>query len=187
MCSFVHANACSVMVRKMNFFGMINLQVLSCLWHKPFAFHIVVKEDRGWKSSYFASPLFWRPFLCFLHIKWAISTLLLCLTVHHTFRWYKDCTYSHFQSSSNCPECGRLLGEDDFTEIIISDSTGKFTINPDEILQNLLTKASLQPGTPITWNDLCATVMHEQDAILTNAKIFVKVSTNKNLRSQIVE
>jgi hypothetical protein len=59
---------------------------------------------------------------------------------------------------------------------MISDTSSKFATNPDEILQSMLTKTSIQPGAPITWNDMCAAVMQEQDAVLANTKVFMKVS-----------
>ena len=88
----------------------------------------------------------------------------------------KDCAYSHFNSNPNCPSCGRLLGENDFTDLVISDKSSKLATNPDEIMQSLLTKTSLQPGAPMTFSDMAARVLHEQDALLENKKLFVNVS-----------
>ncbi|GMI26430.1 hypothetical protein TrCOL_g1029 [Triparma columacea] len=31
----------------------------------------------------------------------------------------EDCTWRHFEKSSDCPKCGRVLGEDDFTELVV--------------------------------------------------------------------
>lgn len=86
----------------------------------------------------------------------------------------EDCTYSHFNSNPNCPCCGRLLGENDFTEVTVSDAGSTLANNPDQVLQNLLTKASNQPGAPITWNDVCAAMIREQDALHSNTRFFVK-------------
>ena len=103
-----------------------------------------------------------------------MMTITITITIITTTT--KDCTYSHFQSSPNCPGCGRILGENDFTEVTVSDPDSKLANNPDEILQSFLTKTSNQPGAPITWNDVCAAVLREQDALLANTKFFVNVS-----------
>ncbi|GMH47692.1 hypothetical protein TL16_g00125 [Triparma laevis f. inornata] len=31
----------------------------------------------------------------------------------------EDCTWRHFEKSSDCPKCGTTLGEDDFIELVI--------------------------------------------------------------------
>jgi hypothetical protein len=31
----------------------------------------------------------------------------------------ENCTWAHFESSSKCPKCGRGLGEEDFTELVV--------------------------------------------------------------------
>ena len=123
------------------------------------------KFNRNNSSSYFLPTML------------SLSSLLqFTNTINLALTKKQDCTYNHFQSSSNCPRCGRILGENDFTEIMVSDPDSKFATNPDEVLQSLLTKTSNQSGAPLTWNDMCAAMIREQDAILANTRFFVKVS-----------
>ncbi len=58
---------------------------------------------------------------------------------------------------------------------MVSDPNGA-PVNQYEVIQNLFTKTSNEPGEPITWNEMCTALMKEHDAILVNTKIFVKVS-----------
>lgn len=88
-----------------------------------------------------------------------------------------ECTYNHFQSSPNCPSCGRLLGENDFTEVTISDPDSKISNDPNEIVQSLLTKTSKQLGTTIAWNDICAALIREHQVQEKNTRFFVNVSS----------
>lgn len=106
----------------------------------------------------------------------------------------EECTYNHFESNPNCPSCGRLLGENDFTEVTISDPDSKISNDPNEIVQSLLTKTSKQLGTTIAWNDLCAALIREHQVQEKNIRFFVnqfvreterKIEEGQNAMSQV--
>jgi hypothetical protein len=87
-----------------------------------------------------------------------------------------ECTYNHFNTNANCPNCGRILGENDFTEVTVSDPDSKISNDPNGIVQSLLTKTSKQPGATIAWNDVFAALLREHHTLERNYRFFVNVS-----------
>ncbi|OEU13682.1 hypothetical protein FRACYDRAFT_242026 [Fragilariopsis cylindrus CCMP1102] len=84
-----------------------------------------------------------------------------------------ECTYNHFNTNANCPNCGRILGENDFTEVTVSDPDSKISNDPNGIVQSLLTKTSKQPGATIAWNDVFAALLREHHTLERNYRFFV--------------
>lgn len=58
---------------------------------------------------------------------------------------------------------------------MVSDSSNNLASNPNELLQSLLTKTSTQ-SRELSWDDMGRALLREQDAILANTMVFVKVS-----------
>ena len=46
----------------------------------------------------------------------------------------EDCTWRHFEKSSDCPKCGQTLGEEDFIEVRRSFSCSQSAQNRPEVL-----------------------------------------------------
>mmetsp|Transcript_4906 Transcript_4906/g.10835 ORF Transcript_4906/g.10835 Transcript_4906/m.10835 type:complete len:159 (+) Transcript_4906:340-816(+) len=58
---------------------------------------------------------------CNLCNKPLVTTCFLCAC---DCVFCEECTYSHFENSSQCPTCRRTLGENDFTELVVADNNG---------------------------------------------------------------
>ncbi len=61
------------------------------------------------------------------HFTCNLCSSLLSSTVYRTTcdcLFCEDCTWRHFESSADCPRCGRRLGEDDFTEVVVGVDGG---------------------------------------------------------------
>jgi hypothetical protein len=66
----------------------------------------------------------WISCSCFRHFLFyiQIKDSRLDVSCHFSLNHSSECTYSsHFDSNSNCPVCNQVLGENDFTEVIIAD------------------------------------------------------------------
>ena len=60
------------------------------------------------------------------HFTCNMCSCLLTGTVYHTMCdciFCEDCTWRHFEKYSSCAKCGRVLGEDDFTELVVGTDT----------------------------------------------------------------
>lgn len=51
-----------------------------------------------------------------------------------------ECTYLHFQTSSNCPACGKSLGANDFKEVVVAGPSPSLLDTFKNTLQTLFTK-----------------------------------------------
>eukprot|EP00980_Cylindrotheca_fusiformis_P004971 scaffold1054_cov124-Cylindrotheca_fusiformis.AAC.11 len=97
----------------------------------------------------------------------------------------EECTYSHFQSSANCPCCNRVLSENDFTELVVADPTAK---NSSAVasFQNIFTKQNPQSQS-LSFQDLCANIMKRNDDLRASTKFLMKQflleSSKQNARS----
>lgn len=87
----------------------------------------------------------------------------------------EDCTFNHFRSNPNCPRCGRILGENDFTEVAVSDPDSKISNDPNKVFQSLLTKTPSNnvPNGMTSWNDVCAALLREHQVQERNTRFFV--------------
>jgi hypothetical protein len=86
-----------------------------------------------------------------------------------------DCTYRHFEHSSSCPTCGRGLNEDDFTELVVAESTGSSTDLTKSSLQTLFSKSSQhgsKAGLPL--GDMCQSLMTQQSILRRNTTFLMK-------------
>ena len=97
----------------------------------------------------------------------------------------EECTFSHFGASSDCPKCGRTLGEADFTELIVSsaaDGGGGANGGGGAGSTAELSKASLQalfsnqhPATGhLPHSDLCRALLKQFDVVRASTKFVLK-------------
>lgn len=95
-----------------------------------------------------------------------------------------DCTYSHFERSSNCPACGAVLNESDFTELVVADSTSTGeTVKTS--LQALFTKKTSSSSLP--FSDLCYSLIRQIDAQKISTKFLLKqFLMDANLNTQVI-
>jgi hypothetical protein len=86
-----------------------------------------------------------------------------------------DCTYSHFNSSSNCPVCNKVLSERDFMELVVADppSTGAPANSKTSVFQNLFTKQNGKTRV-MSFQDLCARTLRLQDDTRAGSKFLMK-------------
>lgn len=87
-----------------------------------------------------------------------------------------DCTYNHFQESSNCPKCGRVLAESDFTELVVTVTDGN---RGSDISKNSLQALfSRQKGNSshgnLPFSDLCFGVIKQLDIVKKSSKFLLK-------------
>jgi hypothetical protein len=94
-----------------------------------------------------------------------------------------ECTYSHFQSSPNCPSCNRILSENDFTELVVAEPSAKQSL---ATFQNIFTKQNSQAQS-LSFQDLCANIMRRNDDLRAGTKFLMKQflleSSKQNARS----
>ena len=96
----------------------------------------------------------------------------------------EECTFSHFGASSDCPKCGRTLGEADFTELIVSGAADGGSSNGAGAAGSTaeLSKASLQAlfsnQHPTTGHlphpDLCRALLRQFDVVRSSTKFVLK-------------
>ena len=95
----------------------------------------------------------------------------------------EECTFSHFGASSDCPKCGRTLGEADFTELIVSSAAdGGSSDGAGAGSTAELSKASLQAlfsnQHPTTGHlphpDLCRALLRQFDVVRSSTKFVLK-------------
>ena len=71
-----------------------------------------------------------------------------------------ECTYVHFQASSNCPVCRKTLGANDFTEIVVADPPS--TSKKDRVkgaFQAIFVKSSAA-SNELMFEEICNRVLH---------------------------
>jgi len=81
-----------------------------------------------------------------------------------------ECTYSHFEQSSQCPTCNRRLGESDFTELVVADGNGADI--QKTTMQTLFQKRSATGCLP--YADICQTLIHQIDVSKQSTKFLLK-------------
>lgn len=92
----------------------------------------------------------------------------------------EDCTYAHFQTSSNCPTCRATLSENDFTELVIAHPLNKQE-QQKATLQNLFMRRA--GGTSLSYADLCSGIMQQIDDHRKSTKFLLKQVLNDNSKS----
>lgn len=88
------------------------------------------------------------------------------------YYFHPDCTYSHFERSSECPICRAVLSESDFTELVVADSTSSTSETTKTSLQALFTKRTSSSSLP--FSDLCYSLIRQIDAHKVSAKFLLK-------------
>lgn len=82
-----------------------------------------------------------------------------------------ECTYSHFERSSQCPTCGRRLAENDFTELVVADAnTGTDVVKAN--MQSLLTKK--HSGGMLQYSEICQSLIRQVDSTKQATKFLLK-------------
>ena len=82
-----------------------------------------------------------------------------------------ECTYSHFERSSQCPTCGRRLAENDFTELVVADAnTGTDVVKSN--MQSLLTKK--HSGGMLQYSEICQSLIRQVDSTKQATKFLLK-------------
>ena len=101
--------------------------------------------------------------------------IFICFTPAHaniTFISYTyeiECTYSHFEHSSECPTCRRKLGENDFTELVVADGSGKDIAKSK---QNLFSKKS--GSESLHYSDVCQSLIQQIECSKQSTKLLLK-------------
>ena len=83
-----------------------------------------------------------------------------------------ECTYSHFQSSPNCPCCNRILSENDFTELVVAEPSAKVSTTAT-CFQNIFTKQNSQSQC-LSFQDLCGNIMRRNEDLRAGTKFVMK-------------
>ena len=89
---------------------------------------------------------------------------------------YLDCTYNHFEHSSECPKCGRILNEQDFTELVVSNNGASGTDIVKSSLQSLFARqrGGSNGANTLPFSDLCFGVIRQIDAVKQSTKFLLK-------------
>lgn len=97
-----------------------------------------------------------------------------------------DCTYDHFQSNSDCPSCGRQLGQNDFLELVVSNPSAASQETLKNTFQTIFTKFSSQ-ATTVSHREMCVRILKSMDdsrrAIKFLMKQFVHSTSAEGQRS----
>mmetsp|Transcript_9318 Transcript_9318/g.21129 ORF Transcript_9318/g.21129 Transcript_9318/m.21129 type:complete len:368 (+) Transcript_9318:224-1327(+) len=107
-----------------------------------------------------------NPLLCNKCAKPLNTTCFLCAC---DCVFCEECTYSHFEHSSQCPTCNRRLGENDFTELVVATQT---TDIQKTSMQALFSRKSSSGNLP--FSDLCQTLIHQIDVSKQSTKFLLK-------------
>jgi len=94
-----------------------------------------------------------------------------------------DCTYSHFEHSSQCPTCRKTLGDKDFTELVVADASNGATDIAKSSMQAMFSKKN--SGGYLSHSELCRSLIRQIDASKQNTKFLLKqllVETHKQAR-----
>ncbi|KAL7480075.1 hypothetical protein ACHAW6_005782 [Cyclotella cf. meneghiniana] len=95
----------------------------------------------------------------------------------------EDCTYSHFEHSSQCPTCRKTLGDQDFTELVVADASNGATDIAKSSMQAMFSKKN--SGGYLPHSELCQSLIRQIDASKQNTKFLLKqllVETHKQAR-----
>eukprot|EP00956_Cyclotella_meneghiniana_P011875 scaffold16701_cov64-Cyclotella_meneghiniana.AAC.3 len=91
-----------------------------------------------------------------------------------------DCTYTHFERSSQCPTCRKTLGEQDFTELVVADGSNGASDIAKSSMQAMFSKKN--SGGYLPHAELCQSLIRQIDASKQNTKFLLKqllVETHK--------
>jgi hypothetical protein len=103
--------------------------------------------------------------------------LILILTVSTRIQnIHSECTYSHFEQSSQCPICTKSLSESDFTELVVADATSGTNDIAKTSLQTLFTKQSKSShgSKALPLSDLCFSLVRQIDVVKQSTKFLLK-------------
>ena len=91
---------------------------------------------------------------------------------HYLWGWSleTECTYSHFEQSSECPTCRRRLGENDFTELVVADSNGSDIAKSN--MQTLFSKKS--SSGCLHYSDVCQSLIQQIECSKQSTKFLLK-------------
>ena len=83
-----------------------------------------------------------------------------------------ECTYAHFEQSSECPTCRRRLGENDFTELVVADNN----INGKDISKsNMQRLFSKKAGSgSLQFADVCQSLIQQIDQSKQSTRFLLK-------------
>ena len=93
--------------------------------------------------------------------------------------FFKECTYSHFEKSSQCPLCSRKLSENDFTELVVADAnSATFEIGKTS-LQALLSKSNQNISNDssckaLPLSDMCVSLIRQYDVNKQSTRFVLK-------------
>mmetsp|Transcript_251 Transcript_251/g.548 ORF Transcript_251/g.548 Transcript_251/m.548 type:complete len:377 (-) Transcript_251:78-1208(-) len=119
---------------------------------------------------------------CNLCNKPLVTTCFLCAC---DCVFCEECTYSHFENSSQCPTCRRTLGENDFTELVVADNNGSDISKMS--MQALFSKKSRSGN--LQYSDICQSLIQQIDVSKQSTKFLLKqllVESHKSGRTSMV-
>lgn len=102
-----------------------------------------------------------------------LKYLLVSLSFCHSI---KECTYSHFEQSSECPVCNKSLTENDFTELVVAEATSATSDIAKTSLQALFSKhsKSANGNKALQLSDLCYSLVRQIDVVKQSTKFLLK-------------
>lgn len=109
--------------------------------------------------------------LCVNFVRSTTLLTLICIYLN-LFPYRTDCTYSHFERRSDCPACGTVLNENDFTELVVADATSSTNEATKNTLQALFVKKTSSVSLP--FSDLCFSLIRQIDAVKISTKFLLK-------------
>ncbi|KAL7548501.1 hypothetical protein ACHAWF_011793 [Thalassiosira exigua] len=104
---------------------------------------------------------------CNLCNKALVTTCFLCAC---DCIFCEECTYSHFETSSECPTCRRRLGENDFTELVVADNNGSDISKTS--MQAMFSKKSSSGN--LQFADICQSLIQQIDVSKKSTKFLLK-------------
>jgi len=129
------------------------------------------RNDRRWKKSrfdFFFIPRF--PCCSVIGNKGNVLTPFYCVinSIYCT-----DCAHEHFQNDSNCPQCRKTLGPDDFLEVVVADPSSTAEDPMKNAFQTMFTKFSANENT-LTHHEMCTRLMKILDNDRRTVKFLLK-------------
>lgn len=120
--------------------------------------------------------------LCNLCQKSLATTCFLCAC---DCIFCEECTYSHFESSSQCPVCKKELTENDFTELVVADGTSTESNNSVKTsIQALFSRQSQSTDKGLPLSDLCFSLIRQIDVVKRSTKFLLKQLLMDNNRHE---
>lgn len=90
----------------------------------------------------------------------ALSTTIFVCSCDCVF--CEECTYSHFNSSSTCPVCRKLLGANDFMELVVADPSSATEESLKNTFQTMFTKYSSSSNV-LSHQEMCSRLLKSFD------------------------